>query len=176
MKFLLHDTAYFSSSKSKEEIKSLILNNSSVHKFNIKNFFIPSYQGDKLLCTFKDYSFRLTLLKYYSREYEIIITGNISETKDGTRIKIKARAGVQYILFLILFGIPLSIGLIHSIYSGHYLKSILCTGIFSAMYLGNYLLFKYESVRFIQVVTRVLNDQKPFLSNVLDNKPDYIKP
>lgn len=176
MDFLLYNTAYFLSSKSKAEVKSLILSNSSVPEFNIKNFFTPSYQGDKLLCTFKDYSFRLTILKYYSREYEIIITGNISKTKNGTVVKIKARAGYQYMLILILFGIPLSIGVLHGIYTGHYLNSILFAGIFSVMYFINYRLFKYESVRFIQVVSRVLNNQKPFISNVLDNKPDYIKP
>lgn len=176
MNFLLFNTTYFLSSKSKEEIKSLILKNSSIPRFHIKHFFIRPYHEDKLLCRFKDYSFRLTLFKYYSREYKIVITGNISETKDSTLVKIKARASYLSISILFFFGIPLSICILHGLYTGRYFSSILCAVSLITIYLINYLLFKYESMRLIQVLSRLLNNQKPFVSNSISSKPCYIKP
>ena len=159
-------------------IAPIILNNSSTPKFNIKNFFFQPYQKDKLLCTFNNYSFRLTHLKCsnYSNEYRVVIKGDIIETKYGTLVKIKARPLHLNIFILIFFAVPLSIGIISTLQDKHYIQSIVCSIILSAMYIFNYALFKYESIRTIQVFSRLLTTEKNFLNSSPDNKPAYTKP
>jgi len=122
------------------------------------------------------YSFRLTHFKYYSNEYRIIIIGSIVQTQGGTLIKIKARPPHLNIFVLIFFAIPLSIGIVSTVHNKNYIQSIICSIILSAMYIFNYALFQYESVRFIQAFSRLLNNEKPFLSASLKNKPNYVKP
>jgi hypothetical protein len=176
MDLFLYNKKQFLSSKSKDEIKSLILANSSIPTLHIRNFFIRQYKEDKLLCTFNKYSFRLTHLKSSNNEYEIVLTGNISSTKESSLVKIKARPSRLKIFILIFFAVPLSIGIASNLYHKQYAHSVLCGVILTIMYLFNYALFKYESVRLLQVFSRILNNEKPFLSNSLQNKPSYTKP